>query len=287
MVRKSRLRGGLVSLLFTPLFLAFGLIPRSAAAEDGDAAAKVAEAQRYENAEGVARDYGHALTLYCEASRAGHAGAADAIAWMFLNGRGVTRSDAIGAGWLKLAAERGDGHAQQMLHRLSAVTAAPPSGCPEPVRTAAASVPPAVIAKLVAHSAAQYRVDPKLVLAVIATESAFQSDAVSPKNAQGLMQLMPETAQRFGVKDIFDPADNIRGGTMYLRWLLAHFRGSTSLAIAAYNAGENAVDRYSGVPPYPETQAYLDKVRRLYPPAHHPYDLLALRCPSGAKALSC
>ncbi len=101
------------------------------------------------------------------------------------------------------------------------------------------------------------------------------------------MQLIPETAQRFGVKNVFDPEDNIRGGTLYLRWLLAHFHGNTALAIAGYNAGENAVDRYSGVPPYPETIAYLDKVRRLYAPAHHPYDLLALHCPKGGSAQSC
>jgi soluble lytic murein transglycosylase-like protein len=286
MAPRSWLRSGLAPLSLTIFLLAFGAALRPVAAADGSGAAQFAEARRYENAEGVARDYAHALELYCSAARQGHADATYAIAWMYLNGRGVPHDDRVAAGWLKLAAERGNIYAPQMLHRLGAVEAAKPSGCkePEPVHVV---VPPAVIAKLVANNAAKYRVDPKLVLAVIATESAFQSDAVSSKNAQGLMQLIPETAQRFGVKNVFDPADNIRGGTMYLRWLLAHFRGNTALAIAAYNAGENAVDRYDGVPPYPETKAYVAKVRHLYAPAQHPYDLAALRCPSDVSAKAC
>ena len=256
------------------------LLPGRVMAGESEAAAAYAEARRYENAEGVKRDYARALELYCEAARQGHAEATYAVAWIFLMGRGVPHSDAIGAGWLRLAAERGHVHALRMLQRLGRIEPAAPTGCREPEPSAPPPpmiLPPAAVAKLVAHNAAKYHVDPKLVMAVIATESAFQSAAVSPKNAQGLMQLMPETAQRFGVKNTFDPAENIRGGTMYLRWLLAHFRGNTALAITAYTAGENAVDRYSGVPPYPETQAYLEKVRRLYPATHHPYDLLALR----------
>ena len=292
MAPRSWLQSALAPLSLTILLLAFGLLTAGAtlrpvaAVEEGSAAGQFAEARRYENAEGVTRDYARSLELYCSAAQQGHADATYAIAWMYLNGRGVAHDDAIAAGWLKLAAERGSTYAPPMLHRLGGVAPAKPTGCkePDPVHVV---VPPAVIAKLVAHNAARYRVDPKLVLAVIATESAFQSDAVSSKNAQGLMQLIPETAQRFGVKNVFDPADNIRGGTLYLRWLLAHFRGNTALAIAAYNAGENAVDRYEGVPPYPETRAYLDKVRRLYAPAHHPYDLLALRCPSGSAANAC
>jgi soluble lytic murein transglycosylase-like protein len=277
MVRSSSPRSRVAALLLTLASLTPGA---AMAGDSGTAAARFAEAQRYENAEGVPRDYAKALELYCAASQEGHADAAYAIGWMFLNGRGVARSDAIGAGWLLLAAERGQPHAAQMLRRLGTIEPATPRGCAEPepqVEAAAPPLPPAAIARIVARTAAKYRIDPKLVLAVIATESAFQPGAVSPKNAQGLMQLMPETALRFGVKNVFDPAENIRGGTMYLRWLLAHFRGDTALAIAAYNAGENAVDRYSGVPPYPETQAYLGKVRRLYPATQHPYDLLALR----------
>jgi soluble lytic murein transglycosylase-like protein len=158
-----------------------------------------------------------------------------------------------------------------------------PAGCPEPESVAAAirpggfAAPSKAIAKLVAETAATNKIDPKLVLAVIATESAFQTDAVSPRNASGLMQLMPETAQRFGVKNVFDPGENIRGGVKYLRWLLTYFENDLSLALAAYNAGEGAVTRYGGIPPFPETRAYVEKIRALYVPDKRPSERLALR----------
>jgi soluble lytic murein transglycosylase-like protein len=108
--------------------------------------------------------------------------------------------------------------------------------------------------------APEYRLEPALVLAVMAAESNFDPAAVSPKNAQGLMQLIPETARRFGVRNVLDPAQNIRGGMAYLRWLLAYFEGDLSLALAAYNAGEGAVERYLGVPPFAETRNYVLKI---------------------------
>lgn len=132
--------------------------------------------------------------------------------------------------------------------------------------------PPAEIDALARRVAAEYDVAPELVLAVIAVESAWQPEAVSHAGAQGLMQLIPETAERFGVRDPFDPEQNVRGGTRYLRWLLSLFRGDVTRALAAYNAGERAVLRHGGVPPYPETQNYVVKVRRYYQPATHPYD---------------
>jgi soluble lytic murein transglycosylase-like protein len=121
------------------------------------------------------------------------------------------------------------------------------------------------ITALATEIASAQNVDPLLALAGIATESRFQVDAVSPGNAQGLMQLMPETARRFGARDLLNPAENIRAGTSYLRWLLAYFEGDLSLALAAYNAGEGAVIHYGGVPPFPETRAYLRKIQTLYP----------------------
>jgi hypothetical protein len=102
-----------------------------------------------------------------------------------------------------------------------------------------------------------------LVKAVIAVESEFDQWAVSSKGAQGLMQLMPATARRFGVTDPFDARQNIFAGAKYLRILLDQFRGDVALALAAYNAGENAVVRYRGVPPYRETRGYIDKVQAL------------------------
>jgi soluble lytic murein transglycosylase-like protein len=109
------------------------------------------------------------------------------------------------------------------------------------------------------------------VLAIIATESNFDPLALSPKKAQGLMQLIPDTAARFNVRDPLDPAQNIRGGMAYLRWLMAYFEGDIALVAAAYNAGERAVERYLGVPPYAETRNYVRRIvgamggQRLHP----------------------
>jgi soluble lytic murein transglycosylase-like protein len=103
-------------------------------------------------------------------------------------------------------------------------------------------------------------VSPALVLAVISVESAGQSDAVSSAGAQGLMQLMPPTADRFGVTDAFDPANNIEGGTAYLDWLLKEFDNGVIFALAGYNAGEGAVRNNNGIPPFAETRAYVPKV---------------------------
>ncbi len=106
--------------------------------------------------------------------------------------------------------------------------------------------------------------DEALVRAIIHAESAFNPNALSNKGAQGLMQLIPATAQRFGVSEPFTPAENIRGGTTYLAWLLKRFNGDTRLAAAGYNAGEGAVARFNGVPPYQETQRYIERVGILH-----------------------
>ncbi len=110
----------------------------------------------------------------------------------------------------------------------------------------------------------RYGVDMDLVNAVIRVESNFRPEAVSPKGCLGLMQLHPDTARRFGVRDVFDPVQNIEGGVRYLEFLLDYFQGDLELALAGYNAGENAVVRYGGVPPYPETIDYVNKVRQIY-----------------------
>jgi soluble lytic murein transglycosylase-like protein len=113
--------------------------------------------------------------------------------------------------------------------------------------------------------ARRHGLDPLLVHAVIRAESNFDARAVSPKGAAGLMQLMPETAQRYGVDNRFDPAQNIDGGVRYLRDLIAMFNGDLSLALAAYNAGEGAVIKYGRrIPPYPESQLYVVRVRSFY-----------------------
>jgi soluble lytic murein transglycosylase-like protein len=118
---------------------------------------------------------------------------------------------------------------------------------------------------LIQTTAQRYQLDPALLHAVIKTESAYNSDAISPKGAVGLMQLMPAAAKRYGVKDRYDPEDNIGGGARYLRDLLKLFKQDKKLALAAYNAGENAVIRHGNkIPPYKETRYYVAKVIDLY-----------------------
>ncbi|MFC6842016.1 lytic transglycosylase domain-containing protein [Xanthomonas theicola] len=112
----------------------------------------------------------------------------------------------------------------------------------------------------IAAAAREYGVDEAVVRAIIHAESAYNPMALSRAGAQGLMQLMPPTARRFGVGDSFDASQNIRGGVQYLAWLLKRFNGNLTLAAAGYNAGEGAVDKHGGVPPYSETQRYVQRV---------------------------
>lgn len=124
---------------------------------------------------------------------------------------------------------------------------------------------PLTIPELVEAAAKKYDVDPLLVHSVIQVESGYNPHAVSPKGAQGMMQLMPFTARRFGVSNIFDPRENIEGGVRYLRYLQSLFPEDLRLAIAAYNAGEGAVWKYNNqVPPYKETEHYVKRVGRKY-----------------------
>ncbi len=109
-----------------------------------------------------------------------------------------------------------------------------------------------------------YEVDPRLVKAIIATESCFDKKAISSVGARGLMQLMPATAKELGVKDSFDSNQNIRGGIKYFSQMLTRFNDNTELALAAYNAGPGAVEKYGGIPPYTETKGYVKKVLKRY-----------------------
>jgi soluble lytic murein transglycosylase-like protein len=121
----------------------------------------------------------------------------------------------------------------------------------------ASSVP---YAKLIRNAAQKHGVDERLITRVIAVESNFNPKAVSPKQALGLMQLLPQTAAHYALGNVFDPAQNIDAGTRYLKDLLARYRGNLPLALAAYNAGPEAVDHYGGVPPFPETQNYVKRI---------------------------
>jgi hypothetical protein len=259
---------------------------------DEDATRRIAELRRdaiaLENGEGVARDGARAARLYCEAARLGDAASAFDAGWMFANGRGVRRDDELAATFFRIAAARGIPQAENVLALLGhpsatgvpecmadPVAPAPPEPVAEPRTAATFAIPsraPKQIVDLVVKVATEYRVPVALVFAIIQAESNYDSTAVSPKNAQGLMQLIPETALRFQVRDVFDPAQNVRGGIAYLRWLLAYFQGETSLVAAAYNAGERSVERYRGVPPFEETQAYVRRIVGSVGPGTQPYD---------------
>lgn len=126
------------------------------------------------------------------------------------------------------------------------------------------TAPPAKLQNVVNAAAARNNLDPALVKAVIQAESNWNPYAVSRKGAFGLMQLIPSTAERYGVGDVFDPAQNVNGGTRYLRDLLDRYHGDLKRSLAAYNAGEQAVERFGGIPKYPETRAYVRKVTSTY-----------------------
>jgi hypothetical protein len=235
----------------------------------------VARAVAHEHGEGVPKDQQLAAKLYCEAARAGDPEGQFGLGWMYANGRGMARDDRIAAGLFALAAARRHEHAQRMLGLLGGEG----RQLPECLRIqddadAFARLPADKrrYAELVRQLAPSYGIRPRLALAVVAVESNFEPRAHSPKDARGLMQLIPDTAARFKVRDPFDPTENVHGGLAYLRWLLAYYRGQVKLVAAAYNAGEGAVDRHRGVPPYAETRDYVARIRRHFPSDEHPYD---------------
>ncbi|CAD86138.1 MAG TPA: transglycosylase SLT domain-containing protein [Nitrosomonas europaea] len=239
----------------------------------------VAQARQYEHGEGVLQDREKAVELYCQAARQGSAEGQYALGWMYANGRGVERNDGIAARLFEMAAARKHADAQKLLRFMPLPDKRKvqlPNCLSRNVYVRTNITPNKYyvdqsISALVEKLAPQYEIDPGLVLAVIAVESGFNTQAVSPKNAQGLMQLIPATAERFQVRDVFDPEENIRGGMAYLRWLLAFFKGDVALVAAAYNAGEGAVEKYRGIPPYPETVKYVDKIMSRYNKTSHPY----------------
>ncbi len=235
------------------------------------------------------RQPGLAAAHYCAAARDGSVEGQYRLGRLYLMGQGVVRDNQVATTLLSIAAQRGHEKARSLVGPLAAGERLPDclvSGTPPAVPAAADSgeaVPHEVVerfvkalpadkrrhAQLVQKLAPRFQVDPRLALAIVRTESNFDAAARSPKNAVGLMQLIPDTAERFGVRDALDPEQNVRGGLAYLRLLLAQFKGDVALAAAAYNAGEGNVARYKGIPPFAETQEYVRRVLAFYRAARH------------------
>jgi hypothetical protein len=271
-------KAGLLALLsFAWCSTGHGQAPASADA-------LLTDGKRFEHGIGRPQDLDRAVERYCRAGALGSVQAHYQLGWLYLTGRMGKVDEVLAAGWLARAADRGHADASRQLKRLNAngadlgdqVACVMRSEMVSRRMVEAGPTTPKVqeddlfevrelgrddIAALVRRLAPEYRLNPQLVLAVIAVESNFNPNARSTKDARGLMQLVPATAQRFGVRDIWDPVQNLRGGMAYLRWLLDRFDGDLDLALAGYNAGEQAVRRYNGIPPFAETRAYVQRVR--------------------------
>jgi TPR repeat protein len=229
-----------------------------------------------------------AAVIYCQVARNGSLEAFYRLGMLFAFGQGVPQNREIAASLFATAAQQGHEEAGKMLDTilygsdklpecvLSNVK--PPRGQFYSRWSNDASLDTILsslhkdrrwIINLVNQIASWHQVDPKLALSIVSVESSFRTNARSKANAMGLMQLIPSTAARFNVKDAFDASQNVKGGVRYLRWLLDRYHDDIKLVAAAYNAGEGAVDKYNGIPPYQETQDYVSKVLHRYQSQKH------------------
>ncbi len=237
--------------------------PRAAAALEQGLAAELGV--------GLRRNARLAIRLYCDAAIMGSAEGFFRVGRVLARGPVHLRNPALANAYLAQAMQLG--HHAAMAYFDESVPFAPLDGDCSKLEAGAVTEPfdldgylsalsPAKrrIAELIRRHAARYGIDVRIALAVALAESNLNAEAVSPKNAQGVMQLIPDTQERFGVTRPFDPESNIKGGLAYLKWLKARYDGDWALIAAAYNAGEGAVERHGGVPPYRETQAYVRRV---------------------------
>jgi soluble lytic murein transglycosylase-like protein len=238
------------------------------------------------------RSYADAAEQFCRDARDHNdANAQFALGWMYENGKGVAKNENVAVIFYSMAAKQ--------LHQSARESLSASSGNPNIAKLPECMSKPSnmlgstdsktvgdtslaqvestpfyvkgSVYKLVSKIAPRFNIDTDLAMAFIAVESGFNPNATSNKNAQGLMQLIPATAARFNVKNAYDPEQNIKGGLAYLQWLLTYFEGDVQLVAAAYNSGENTVEKYKGVPPYPETRKYVKKIASLYKKSYHPF----------------
>lgn len=250
------------------------------------------QAQTLEQSDDIQEGAWQAAARYCEAARMGSTEAQYRLGMLFALGRGVPESQEIAASLFSLASLQGHAQAHTMLDTIRITSNLLPPCVLEavaPPRAPRSAATDAVVAgidkhldalplnrrwivDLVGTQARWNAVDPRLILSIIAAESNFETRATSPKSAMGLMQLIPDTAERFNVLNAYNATQNIRAGLSYVRWLLSYYQGDVKLMLAAYNAGEGTVDRYKGVPPYKETRLYVQKVLALYGKTTHAFD---------------
>jgi soluble lytic murein transglycosylase-like protein len=220
---------------------------------------------------------------YCEQARHGNTEAQYRLGVLYAFGLGVPENRQMAASLFSLAAQQGHHQAQDMLDTVQIKQTKLPDCVLAAVAPEKAPVPVGAItrvslsheqkrtARIIMQIARWHGVDPNFALSIAVVESRLQTYAVSPKLAMGVMQLIPDTAARFNVQDVFNVSQNVKGGVRYLRLLLDRYHGRIDLVSAAYNAGEGAVDKYRGIPPYRETQQYVSKIQKLYPaPIHLP-----------------
>jgi soluble lytic murein transglycosylase-like protein len=247
-------------------------------AQSGSTRAQFELARRLETGIGAESNIPKAFDLYCKAAAKAHPMAAYRLGALYQSGNGVKRDDAMAAAWYRRSIELGHPEARELMPKLASTKQLPAPGCyVAGVRGPEHMPAPPQIEKMVRGMAPEFGLDPNFVLAIMQIESGYRTDAVSPRNAQGLMQLIPETQARFGVTNPFDIKDNLRGGMKYLRWLMAYFQGNVDYVVAAYNAGEGSVERFRGVPPYEETRAYIKRLRLYYTTDRHPFEARVAR----------
>lgn len=226
-----------------------------------------------ESGRGVRRNPFLAAGLYRQAGALGSPEGYYRAALVLLPANAPARPGSTAACLLVAASQVGHRGASDLLERAGARHQVDNSGCPDDPTAgplyldfdldgyvSGLRLPRQEVVRMIRRLAPLYGVNPQLAVAMAAVESNFDPLAVSPKSAMGVMQLIPATAERFGVRNPFDPEQNIRGGLSYMRWLHRYFGGDIERVVAAYNAGEGAVERHGGVPPYAETVAYVSRV---------------------------